>query len=52
MAPTNASTATEPMDGKEKPSSNLDVEGQSVRTTNHPKALEQLQRKRKEMQRS
>ena len=37
MAPTNASAATEPMDGKEKPSRNLDMEGQRVRTTKPPR---------------
>ena len=37
MAPTNASAATEPMDGKEKPSCNLDMEGQRVCTTKPPR---------------
>ena len=37
MAPTNASAATETMGGKEKPSSNLDMEGQRVRTTKPPR---------------
>ena len=37
MAPTNPSAATEPMDGKEKPSRNWDMEGQRVHTTKPPR---------------